>query len=71
MSQRITSAAGRHSKRAGGAPGFPAPQLQAYLLARETMRRLKLSATPCFARDWRPKLARGPGDQDGAPTGMG
>lgn len=29
--------------------------LQAYLVARETMRRLKQSPGPCFARDWRPK----------------
>lgn len=27
------------------------PQLHAYLLARETLRRLKRSASPCFARD--------------------
>lgn len=28
---------------------------QAYLLAREAIRRHKPSTTPCFARDWRPK----------------
>lgn len=31
--------------------------LQAYLAARETVRRLKQSPTPCFAREWRPKTA--------------
>ena len=30
------------------------PHLQAYLLARETLRRLKCSSRPCFARELSP-----------------
>lgn len=30
-------------------------RLKAYLETRETLRRLKASSAPCFARDWKPK----------------
>ena len=43
-------------------------QLQAYLLARETIRRHKPSATPCFARDWQP---RKPTNQEDECMGAG
>jgi hypothetical protein len=43
------AAAARPDPAAAGTPGDGA--LQAYLLARETLRRVKPTATPCFAVD--------------------
>jgi len=45
----------RRSERTRRAIAPSGSHLQAYLVAREAMRRLKQSPTPCFAREWRPK----------------
>lgn len=54
MDPAQTSRTAGHRGQADRARNLEALQLQAYLVARETMRRLKRSSGPCFARDWRP-----------------
>jgi hypothetical protein len=53
MTQAARSHAAQRSPARAGAPRPTDPRVQAYLVARETLRRIKQSPGPCFARDWR------------------
>jgi hypothetical protein len=68
MANRSASTAPTPSFKAGPRRSMSPRQVQAYLLARETLRRLRRSATPCVppdpstraspARDCQPALGR-------------
>ena len=60
MSEPDSTDINQRSAPADGSRKLTNSRLQAYLTARETMRRLKMSPTPCFARDWRPKMPASP-----------
>ncbi len=54
MDHTRTSRANHHRLQEGRPNRLGVDHLQAYLVARETVRRLKCSSSPCFAHDWQP-----------------